>query len=251
MRSKVILFSSLVQQNGFPPLIAFRQVIKGTGWWDMCWSWWLSDRIWIQAGCGCWPVSVGTSRFETFVLEARFSFSATSHMVRLLLHSFRRLNTDKHIECLLVCTTFSHTSSFLVCFFPADDALLFPKRKISVNHATSKSDSSSFSSWQTGKKNAHIAQLSCTFVCLKPTALFWDNIRFSSKNPGWSIFFVSPFVSCGWNSPHFHTSTHHFFAVLVLTVFTVCVCLANSTSGSPDNNKNNHTILKSLTGSRN
>lgn len=25
--------------------------------------------------------------------------------------------------------------------------------------------------------NAHIAQLSCTLVCLKPTALFWDNIR--------------------------------------------------------------------------
>lgn len=25
--------------------------------------------------------------------------------------------------------------------------------------------------------NAHIAQLSCTLVCLEPTALFWDNIR--------------------------------------------------------------------------
>lgn len=27
------------------------------------------------------------------------------------------------------------------------------------------------------KHNAHIAQLSCTLVCLEPSALFWDNIR--------------------------------------------------------------------------
>lgn len=38
----------------------------------------------------------------------------------------------------------------------------------------------SFMSLRREKKNytnAHIAQLSCTLVCLEPTALFWDNIR--------------------------------------------------------------------------
>lgn len=35
--------------------------------------------------------------------------------------------------------------------------------------------------------NAHIAQLSCTLVCLEPIALFWDNIRGFNLNPGRSV----------------------------------------------------------------
>lgn len=32
-----------------------------------------------------------------------------------------------------------------------------------------------------------IAQLSCTLVCLEPTALFWDNIRVTQQSTGRSV----------------------------------------------------------------
>lgn len=35
--------------------------------------------------------------------------------------------------------------------------------------------------------NAHISQLSCTLVCLEPTALFWDNIRGFNQNTRCSV----------------------------------------------------------------
>lgn len=62
------------------------------------------------------------------------------------------------------------------------------------------------------RKNAHIAQLSCTLVCLKPTALFWDNIRFQSRiqdDPFVSLLFQWVFCSL----LHIHTFIHHFFVL--------------------------------------
>lgn len=127
----------------------------------------------------------------------------------LVFLSLNALQNEWHLK--MIC----HHCLFCFCFFPFffKTSNLYSKTWASqvIRNKVIFNSSSTFRKFHVFLKNkninAHIAQLSCTLVCLKPTALFWDNIR--GFKPEYRTFCIRQFqwVSVAvFPSLYIHTS---------------------------------------------